>query len=60
MTEVDELGPNRTRVTCSGRFDLPPEAPADLVKGVIEAVYDCVIHDIPAALAARTSPTARA
>lgn len=53
ITEVDELGPNRIRVTCSGRFDLPPEAPAELVKTVIESVYDCVIHDIPKAIAAR-------
>jgi hypothetical protein len=45
-TEVDELGPDSTRVTCSGRFDLPEDAPADLVKGVIEGVYDSIIHDI--------------
>ncbi len=50
-TEVDELGPESTRVTCTGRFDLPSDAPADLVKGVIEGVYHSIIHDIAAAVA---------
>ena len=45
-TEVDALGPGRSRVRCSGRFDLPPGAPADLVRSVIENVYDSIIHDI--------------
>jgi hypothetical protein len=48
MTEVDELGPSETRVTCSGRFDLPAGAPGDVVKQVIESVYDSIIHDIAA------------
>ena len=51
-TEVDELGPNKSRITCSGRFDVPEGAPVELVKGVIESVYDSIVHDI-AALALR-------
>jgi Polyketide cyclase / dehydrase and lipid transport len=47
-TEVDELGPGLTRVTCSGRFDLPEGAPVDVVKSVIEGVYRSIIDDIPA------------
>ena len=50
-TEVDELGPDRARVTCSGRFDLPAAGPSELVKGVIEGVYHSIIHDIAAAVA---------
>jgi hypothetical protein len=46
MTEVDDLGKGRTRVTCRGRFDLPANAPADMVKQFIERVYDSIIHDI--------------
>jgi len=53
-TEVDDLGNGRSRVTCSGRFDLPKAAPIDLVKGAIEAVYDTIVHDI--AKAVRCSP----
>jgi hypothetical protein len=46
-TEVDELGPNRSRVTCSGRFDLPEGVPAEMVKTtVIESVYTSIINDI--------------
>jgi hypothetical protein len=48
---VDGLGPESTRVTCAGRFDLPAEAPADLVKGVIEGVYHSIIYDIASAVA---------
>ena len=55
MTEVDELGPSRCRVTCSGRFDLPEEAPAGMVKGFIESVYDSIVHDIAATVAARSA-----
>jgi hypothetical protein len=47
-TTVDSLGPERSRVTCSGRFDLPEGVPADMLKGFIESIYDCIIHDIPA------------
>jgi len=47
-TTVDDLGAGRARVTCSGRFDLPEDAPADLVRGVIASVYDSIIHDIAA------------
>lgn len=47
-TEVDELGPDRIRVTCAGRFDLPEGAPANLVRQVIESVYDSIVHDIAA------------
>ncbi|WP_428313011.1 SRPBCC family protein [Hydrocarboniphaga sp.] len=47
-TEVDDLGNGRSRVTCSGRFDLPSAAPTAVVKGAIEAVYDCIVHDIAA------------
>ena len=39
-TEVDELGPTRTRVTCSGRFDIPVDAPAEMCKALIEGVYE--------------------
>jgi hypothetical protein len=52
-TEVDELGPDLSRVTCAGRFDLPEGAPADLVRQVIESVYDSVVHDIAAAVRSR-------
>jgi hypothetical protein len=52
-TEVDELGPERTRVTCSGRFDVPEGSPADLVKGAIESVYDSIVHDIAITAAKR-------
>jgi hypothetical protein len=54
-TEVDDLGPNRTRVTCSGRFDVPEGAPAAIVKGVIESVYNSIIHDIAATASGRHS-----
>ena len=48
-TTVDELGPNRARVTCTGRFDLPEGAPAELVRGFIEGVYEHgIIHGISA------------
>jgi len=40
-------------VTCSGRFDLPAAAPADLVKGAIESVYDSIVHDIAITAAKR-------
>jgi hypothetical protein len=53
VTEVDELAPDRIRVTCSGRFDLPGDAPAELVKGVIEGVYHSIIHDIAATVSGR-------
>lgn len=54
-TAVDELGPHRTRVTCAGRFDLPQGAPADLVKGFIEGVYEHgIIHGISALLQRRS------
>ena len=46
MTEVDDLGNGRTRVTCRGRFDLPTGAPGAMVKTFIESVYDSIIHDI--------------
>lgn len=46
-TEVDEIGPGRCRVTCSGRMDVPDGAPVDLIKGFIESVYDSIVHDIP-------------
>ncbi len=52
-TEVDESGPGRCRVTCSGRFDLPTGAPADLVKGAIESVYESIVHDIAVTAAKR-------
>ncbi len=58
-TEVDCLGSGRSRITCSGRFDLPVGAPAELVKGVIESVYDCIVHDIPALAARRASSEMR-
>lgn len=51
MTEVDDLGGGRSRVTCRGRFDLPEGAPEDLVRGFIESVYDSIIHDIAATVA---------
>ncbi len=46
-TEIDDLGDGRCRITCSGRFDLPEEAPPERVRGAIEAVYDSIVHDIP-------------
>jgi hypothetical protein len=46
-TEVDELGPKLTRVTCSGRFDLPEGVPPEMVIGTIEAVYTSIVNDIP-------------
>ena len=49
-TEVDELGPNRSRVTCAGRFDVPDCAPVSVVKHVIESVYDSIVHDIAATI----------
>lgn len=52
-TEVDELDAHRSRVTCSGRFDLPDDAPADLVRSVIESVYDSIVHDIASTAAQR-------
>jgi hypothetical protein len=54
-TEIDDLGSGRCRVTCSSRLDLPTEAPADLVKGFIESVYDSIIHDIPATIKTRAA-----
>jgi len=57
-TEVDDLGPGRCRVTCSGRFDLPAAAPAELVKGAIESVYDSIVHDIATTAAKRRSAAA--
>jgi len=56
-TEVDELGPTLTRVTCSGRFDLPEGAPVELVKGVIEAVYTSIVNDIPKLILRQSSNT---
>lgn len=47
-TEIDELGPERCRVTCSGRFDLPDGVPVDMIKAFIESIYDSIIHDIAA------------
>lgn len=54
-TEVDDLGNGRSRVTCSGRFDLPESAPAETVKGVIESVYDSIVHDIAATVRKRAA-----
>jgi hypothetical protein len=53
-TEVDEIDASRCRVTCSGRFDLPQSAPAEVVEGVIAGVYDSIIHDIAATAASRS------
>jgi Polyketide cyclase / dehydrase and lipid transport len=53
MTEVDDLGEGRSRVTCRGRFDLPEGAPEPMVKGFIEGVYDSIIHDIAATVASK-------
>jgi hypothetical protein len=50
-TEVDEIGPLLTRVTCSGRFDLPEGAPVDAVRAIIEGVYTSIVNDIPALIA---------
>ncbi len=50
-TEVDELGPNLSRITCSGRFDLPAGVPIDTVKSVIEGVYVSIVNDIPKLIA---------
>ena len=53
ITEVDDLGGGRARVTCRGRFDLPTEAPVALVQGFIEGVYDAIIAGIGKLAAAR-------
>jgi hypothetical protein len=39
-TFVDEVGPNRARVTCSSSYDVPDEEMARIVKGFLEDVYD--------------------
>jgi hypothetical protein len=50
-TEVDELGTDRSYVTCAGRFDLPAAAPAELVKGFIENIYETgILHGISQAI----------
>jgi Polyketide cyclase / dehydrase and lipid transport len=54
MTEVDKLEDDRSRVTCRGRFDLPEGAPEPMVKGLIESVYDSIIHDIAAGVGVRS------
>ncbi len=54
-TEVDEISPTLSRVTCAGRFDLPEGAPTDLVKGVIEAVYASILNDIPKLIVKQSS-----
>jgi hypothetical protein len=45
-TELDALGADRTRVTCSGRWDLPEAVPGEMVRAAVEAIYDSIIHDI--------------
>jgi hypothetical protein len=39
-TVVDEIGPNRARVTCASTFDVPDEESARNVKVFLEGVYD--------------------
>ena len=53
-TEVDDLGPNRARITCSGRFDLPEGVLVDTVKAVIEGVYESIVNDIPKLIATQS------
>lgn len=53
FTDVDDLGENRCRVTCRGRFDLPEGAPDALVKGFIEGVYGAILSGIGTLVASR-------
>src|SRR3546814_16766599 len=45
-TTIDVLSPTRSRVTCSGRFDLPADVPRDTVKDFIDNVYGSIIYGI--------------
>src|SRR3546814_20842775 len=45
-TTIDVLSPTRSRVTCSGRFDLPADVPRDTVKDFLENVYGGIIYGI--------------
>jgi hypothetical protein len=50
-TFVDELGPNRARVTCSSSYDAPDEDSARIIKVFLETIYDrSVIQGIAAAV----------
>src|SRR3546814_17258005 len=39
-TIVDEVGPNRARITCQSSFDVPEDAEVEPVKAFLEAVYN--------------------
>lgn len=39
-TTVDEVGPDRCRITCSSRFDVPEGGPVQMITDFLEAVYD--------------------
>ena len=50
-TCIDELGPDRCRVTCSSSFDVPDQAAADGVRDFLVSVYErSVIRGIEAAI----------
>ena len=38
-TTVDEVGPNRARITCQSTYDVPPDAEIAPVQAFLEAVY---------------------
>lgn len=54
-TEVDELGPHLTRVTNTGRVDVPEGVPVELVAGLMADVYERAIIRGIGELAARTA-----
>jgi hypothetical protein len=46
-TEVDFIDDNHCRVTCASRYDLPEEAPAEMIRQWVEAVYERgIVHGI--------------
>jgi hypothetical protein len=60
-TFIDELGPNRSRVTCSSTYDVPDEEAARSVKAFLEGVYDrSVIKGIAGAVKREAAESKRA
>jgi hypothetical protein len=60
-TFIDELGPNRSRVTCASTFDVPDEEAARNVKAFLEGVYDrSVIKGIAGAVKREAAEAKRA
>ncbi|MFA5631437.1 MAG: SRPBCC family protein [Porticoccaceae bacterium] len=54
ITEVDELGPERSRITCRGRWELPEDIPVEPVRLAVQAIYESIIQDIAATVAGRS------